>query len=73
MGTRNLCFGQKYKKNIRIFYRKISLFLVVKFSLYLYRRVFVMYSRNVCKETDFLHNYIRDAYIQMYFHNQFDF
>ena len=29
-------------KNIRIFYLKIS-FLVVKFSIYLNRRVFVMY------------------------------
>ena len=29
-------------KNIRIFYLKIFLFLVVKFSLYLNRHVFVM-------------------------------
>ena len=29
-------------KNIRIFYLKISIFLVVKFSVYLNRRVFVM-------------------------------
>ena len=29
-------------KNIRIFYLKIFLFLIVKFSLYLNRRVFVM-------------------------------
>ena len=29
-------------KNIRIFYLKIFLFLVVKFSIYLNRRVFVM-------------------------------
>ena len=29
-------------KNIRVFYLKIFLFLVVKFSIYLNRRVFVM-------------------------------
>ena len=29
-------------KNIRIFYLKIFLFLVVKFSIYLNKRVFVM-------------------------------
>ena len=29
-------------KNVRIFYLKIFLFLVVKFSIYLNRRVFVM-------------------------------
>ena len=33
-------------KNIRIFYLKIFLFLVVKFSVYLNRHVFVMYSKN---------------------------
>ena len=30
-------------KNIRIFYLKICQFLVVKFSIYLNRRVFIMY------------------------------
>ena len=30
-------------KNIRIFYLKIFIFLVVKFSVYLNRHVFVMY------------------------------
>ena len=33
--------------NIRIFYLKIFLFLVVKFSVYLNRRVFVMVSFKV--------------------------
>ena len=33
-------------KNIRIFYLKIFLFSVVKFSIYLNRRVFVMGYRN---------------------------
>ena len=32
-------------KNIKIFYLKILLFLVVKFSIYLNRRVFVMHNR----------------------------
>ena len=32
-------------KNIRIFYLKIFYVLVVKFSIYLNRRVFVMYSK----------------------------
>ena len=32
----------RYMKNIRIFYLKIFLFLVVKFSIYLNKRVFVM-------------------------------
>ena len=40
--THNLCFEQKYENNIRIFYLKIFLFLVVTFSIYLNRRVFVI-------------------------------
>ena len=32
-------------KNIRIFYLKICQFLVVKFSIYLNRRVFVMFGQ----------------------------
>ena len=36
-------FLSKNKKNIRIFIWKISIFLVVKFSVYLNRFVFVMY------------------------------
>ena len=39
--THNLCFEQKYEK-YQNFYLKIFLFLVVKFSIYLNRRVFVM-------------------------------
>ena len=42
MSTHNLCFEQKYEK-YQIFYLKIFIFLVVKFSVYLNRRVFVMY------------------------------
>ena len=41
--THNLCFEQKYE-NIRNVDLKIFLFLVVKFSIYLNRSVFVMYS-----------------------------
>ena len=39
--THNLCFEQKYEK-YENFYLKIFIFLVVKFSIYLNRRVFVM-------------------------------
>ena len=40
MSTHNLCFEQKYEK-YQNFYLKTQ-FLVVKFSIYLDRRVFVM-------------------------------
>ena len=39
--THNLCFEKKYEK-YPYFYMKIFIFLVVKFSVYLNRRVFVM-------------------------------
>ena len=39
--THNLCFKQKYEK-YQNFYRKIFIFWVVKFSVYLNRHVFVM-------------------------------
>ena len=39
----NLCFEQKYEKYQSFFYLNISQFLEVKFSIYLNRRVFVMY------------------------------
>ena len=41
MSTHNLCFEQKYE-NFRIFYLIFFYFFVVKFSVYLNRRVFVM-------------------------------
>ena len=41
--THNLCFEQKYEK-YQIFLYENFHFLVVKFSMYLNRRVFVMYS-----------------------------
>ena len=41
MSTQILCFEQKYE-NIRIFLSENFHFLVVKFSVYLNRRVFVM-------------------------------
>ena len=43
MTTHNLCFKQKYEK-YQNFYLKTFIFLVVKFSIYLNRRVFVMKS-----------------------------
>ena len=41
MSTHNLCFEQKYEKYQK-FLAEIFHFLVVKFSVYLNRRVFVM-------------------------------
>ena len=41
MSTHNLCFEQKYKK-ISEFFSENFPFLVVKFSIYLNRRVFVI-------------------------------
>ena len=41
MSTHNLCFVQKYEKYQK-FLPEIFHFLVVKYSLLLYRRVFVM-------------------------------
>ena len=46
MSTHNLCFEQKYEK-YHNFYLKTSSFLVVKFSIYLNRRVFVMFITKV--------------------------
>ena len=43
MSTHNLCFEQKYEKYENFLSDKFQ-FLVVKFSVYLNRRVFVMYS-----------------------------
>ena len=43
MSTHNLCFEQKYEK-YRNFLSENFQFLVVKFSVYLNRRVFVMAS-----------------------------
>ena len=37
----NLCFEQKYEKNISVFVSENFQFLEVKFSVYLNRRVFV--------------------------------
>ena len=42
MSTHNLCFEQKYEK-ISEFLSENFQFLVVKFSIYLNRRVFIMY------------------------------
>ena len=47
MSTHNLCFQQKCEK-YQNFYLKIFIFLVVKFSVYLNRRVFVMFSSCIC-------------------------
>ena len=44
MSTHNLFFEQEYEKNIRIFYLKLFLCSVVKYSIYLNTRVLVMIS-----------------------------
>ena len=44
MGTHNLCFEQKYEK-YRSFLSENFQFLEIKFSIYLNRRVFVMYKQ----------------------------
>ena len=41
MSTHNLCFEQKYEK-FQSFYLKPFSFWVVKFSIYLNKRVFIM-------------------------------
>ena len=42
MSTHNLCFEQKYEKYLSFLAENFQ-FLVVKFSIHLNRRVFVMY------------------------------
>ena len=51
MSTHNLCFEQKYEK-YQNFYLKTFSFLVVKFSIYLNRRIFILLS------TDNLYMYV---------------
>ena len=48
MSAHNLCFEQKYEKYPNIYLKSFS-FLVVKFSVYLNRHVFVMKIRNVVR------------------------
>ena len=54
MSTHNLCFEKKNMKNIRFFLSENCPFLVVKFSIYLNRRVFVMSLR---LKTHCIHGY----------------
>ena len=46
--THNLCFEQKYEKNIGFFLSENFQFLLVNFSVYLNRRDFVMH-RSYCR------------------------
>ena len=48
MGAHNLCFGQKYEK-YQNFLSENFHFLVVKFSVYLNRHVFVMFTIRIWK------------------------
>ena len=72
--THNLCFDQKYVK-YRIFLSENFHFLVVKFSVYLNRRVFVMrtnYKRRAikCHLTRFLNaaNRMQNSDDDVHFH-----
>ena len=49
----NLCFEQKYEEKKKNFLSENFKFLVVKFSVYLNRRVFVMDARQRSRGTDF--------------------
>ena len=51
MSTHNLCFEQKYEKYQK-FLSKNFQFLVMKFSIYLNRRVFVMVRRYLAIPSD---------------------
>ena len=51
MITNNLCFEQKYEK-YQIFLSENFMFLEVKFSIYLNRRVFVMSRKNIIPRYD---------------------
>ena len=42
MSTHNLCFEQNYEKYLNFLSENFHIFLVVKFSVYLNRHVFVM-------------------------------
>ena len=57
MSTHNLCFEQKYEKYQNFLSEKFH-FLVVKFSVYLNRRVFVMslYFLQKIRLWQFMHN-----------------
>ena len=55
MSTHNLCFEQKYEKYQSFFFSENFHFLVVKFSVYLNRHVFVMRVCAVCHCSSFRH------------------
>ena len=46
MSTHNLCFEQKYEE-YQNFYLTVFIFLVVNFSIYLNRHVFVMGPKDI--------------------------
>ena len=51
--THNLCFEQKYEKNNQNFLSDFFFsFVCVKFSIYLNRRVFVIYPQEFCSTGD---------------------
>ena len=58
--THNRCFEQKYEE-YQIFYLKIFLFLVIKFSVYLNRHVSVMILA-VCYSSTIVLNMFRKSY-----------
>ena len=54
-------------KNIRIVHLKFFIFLVVKFSVYLNRRVFVMWNSIGIKGEEVLHKYVLSATVTVVF------
>ena len=57
-------------KNIRIFYLKNCHFLVVKFSVYLNRRVFVMVSKRKFQTLEWPAKHL-DSFTVVYVHGKF--
>ena len=54
--THNLCFEQKYEKYLSFLAENFQ-FLVVKFSIHLNRRVFVMFNYNFLLYSSFLNSF----------------
>ena len=64
--THNLCFVQKYDKNISFLSENFQ-FLAVKFSIYLNRRVFVMYEpgHSISDKISCAHSKDSDQHVHM--------
>ena len=67
MSTHNLCFEQKYEK-YQSFLCENFQFWKVKFSIYFYRRVFVMYNRVLQKVLSLGSDYFSATFYLTYFY-----